>query len=390
MKISRVLGGAGRRMLAAVAVLAVATGTLAACDKTAETDEKPPIRLGALLPLSGYFAPTGQPMADAYNMAVKEANEAGGVLGRPVEIVFGDDACDPAAAVAGANELVGKDITVSVGGGCSVAAVPSLKIFHAAGIPMIIPAANSTDLLAPGYNSVFLLAGTTKLEAKRSIEVMAELGTRRVAIVDDGTSFSDTLASETTTFVQQADSGTTFTGRQRVSQGATSYPRVVATVLQQRADLVFYTGYYAEAAKLVRDLHTAHYTGKILLADAGTDPALLKQITPAEGNNLYGLSLPVAQFMPQASAWAAKYRAAYGREPGPFTMQSYDAARLAINAIARAGTTDREAVRKAIADTKPGDVQLLSGPSEFRRDGTQVNPSFLLLRARNGAFALAD
>ncbi|WP_212841703.1 branched-chain amino acid ABC transporter substrate-binding protein [Catellatospora sp. IY07-71] len=348
------------------------------------------MRLGALLPLSGYFAPTGRPMADAYNMAVKEANEAGGVLGRRVEIVFGDDACDPGAAVASANELVSKDIVVSVGGGCSVAAVPSLKIFRAAEIPMIIPAANSTDLLAPGYDSVFLLAGTTRLEAKRSVEVMGKLGVRRVAVVDDGTSFSDTLAAETTTFVKEIDNGATPTGRQRVSQGATSYPRVVATVLQQRADMVFYTGYYAEAAKLIRDLRAAHYTGTILLADAGTDPALLSQITPAEAEGLYGLSLPVAQFMPQAAAWAAKYRAAYGREPGPFTMQAYDAARLAINAIGRAGTLDRDAVRKAIADTKPGDIQLLSGPSEFQRDGTQVNPTFLLLRAQHGAFVLSD
>ncbi|GAA1376416.1 hypothetical protein GCM10009661_44520 [Catellatospora chokoriensis] len=48
-------------------------------------------------------------------------------------------------------------------------------------------------------------------------------------------------------------------------------------------------------------------------------------------------------------------------------------------AISAARPPDREAVRTAIADTKPGDVQLLSGPSEFRRDGTQVNPTFLLL-----------
>lgn len=349
----------------------------------------PPVRLGALLPLSGYFAPTGQPMADAYNMAVKEANEAGGVLGRRVEMVFGDDACDPGAAVVSANQLVSKDITVSVGGGCSVAAVPSLKIFRAAGIPMIIPAANSTDLLAPGYDSVFLLAGTTRLEAKRAVEAMGGLGVRRVAVVDDGTSFSDTLASETITFVKEVDNGTVFTGRQRVSQGATSYPRVVATVLQQRADMVFYTGYYAEAAKLIRDLRAARYTGKILLADAGTDPALLKQITSAEAEGLYGLSLPVAQFMPQAAEWAAKYRAAYGREPGPFTMQAYDAARLALNAIGRAGTLDREAVRKAIADTKPGDIRLLSGPAEFQPNGTQVNPTFLLLQAHHGVFVLA-
>jgi branched-chain amino acid transport system substrate-binding protein len=92
--------------------------------------------------------------------------------------------------VVSAKELVRKDITVSVGGGCSVAAVPVLKVFRDAGIPMIIPSANSTDLLAPGYDSVFLLSGTTKVEAQKAVAALANLHATRVAAVHDGTSFS--------------------------------------------------------------------------------------------------------------------------------------------------------------------------------------------------------
>jgi branched-chain amino acid transport system substrate-binding protein len=60
--------------------------------------------------------------------------------------------------VSKANELVAREITVSVGGLCSAATVPTLKVFRAVGIPMIIPGANSSDLLAPRYDNVFLLA----------------------------------------------------------------------------------------------------------------------------------------------------------------------------------------------------------------------------------------
>ena len=70
-------------------------------------------------------------------------------------------------------------------------------------------------------------------------------------------------------------------------------------------------------------------------------------------------------------------------------MQAYDSARLALDAVKRAGTTDRAAVRKAIAAATPKDVELLSGPAEFGPDGTQLNPTFILLRVRNGAFELA-
>ena len=94
-------------------------------------------------------------------------------------------------------------------------------------------------------------------------------------------------------------------------------------------DVVFFTGYYAEAATLIRDLRAANYTGQIMLSDAGTDPTLFTLISPAEAEGVYGLTLPLAQFEPRAKAWAARYKSAYGMEPGPFTMQAYDAVRLA-------------------------------------------------------------
>ena len=347
------------------------------------------VRLGSLVPLSGSNGPTGQRVVQAQQMAVKEANEAGGILGHRVELVIKDDACDDGTAVVGANEMVGQDITLSVGGACSKATVPVLKVFRDAGIPMIIPASNSTDLLAPGYDSVFLLSGTSKIEAQRAIGAMGRLGISRVDVVDDGTSFPQTLADAAVASLRKPGSTTSLAAQNTLSQGATSYPRIVASVLREHADMVFFTGYYPEAATLIRDLRAAKYAGKIMLADAGTDPTLFTLLSPAEAEGVYGLTLPLAQFEPRATAWAARYKAAYGKEPGPFTMQGYDAVRLGLNAIQRAGSLDRTAIRKAIASTTPGDVALLSGPARFNPDGTEVNPTFILLQINNGTFALA-
>ena len=70
-------------------------------------------------------------------------------------------------------------------------------------------------------------------------------------------------------------------------------------------------------------------------------------------------------------------------------MQAYDAVKLALDAIRRAGSLDHAKVRAAIAATAPGDVTLLSGPSKFQGDGTQQNPTFVLLQIHDGAFTLA-
>jgi len=391
----RNLQGRGRARLRnrAITTVLVAIVLIVGAVSCGEPQTPPPaqkvVRLGSLVPLSGSNGPTGQRVVQAQQMAVKEANEAGGILGHRVELVIKDDACDDGTAVVGANEMVGQDITLSVGGACSKATVPVLKVFRDAGIPMIIPASNSTDLLAPGYDSVFLLSGTSKIEAQRAIGAMGRLGISRVDVVDDGTSFPQTLADAAVASLRKPGSTTSLAAQNTLSQGATSYPRIVASVLREHADMVFFTGYYPEAATLIRDLRAAKYAGKIMLADAGTDPTLFTLLSPAEAEGVYGLTLPLAQFEPRATAWAARYKAAYGKEPGPFTMQGYDAVRLGLNAIQRAGSLDRTAIRKAIASTTPGDVALLSGPARFNPDGTEVNPTFILLQINNGTFALA-
>jgi branched-chain amino acid transport system substrate-binding protein len=98
----------------------------------------------------------------------------------------------------------------------------------------------------------------------------------------------------------------------------------------------------------------------------------------------------MAEFAPRVAGWAKRYEAIAGKPPGPFCMQAYDAARLALDAIRRAGTLEHDAVRAAIATTAPGDIELLSGPSKFNADGTQVDPSFVQLQVHNGKFTLAD
>src|SRR5438045_703127 len=125
-------------------------------------------------------------------------------------------------------------------------------------------------------------------------------------------------------------------------------PRIVEAVQAAAADMVFFTGYFAEAAKLIRDLRAAGYPGKIMLSDGGVDPALFTVVHPAQAEGVYGLSLPLPQFEPKATAWAARYKTITGKAPGPFTMQAYDAVKLALNAIRRAGSVDRAKVRAAI------------------------------------------
>jgi branched-chain amino acid transport system substrate-binding protein len=379
----------GYGMAALTIALAMGLTACGSSDKSgAPAASSSVIRLGALMPITGDNAPSAESIVPALNIAAKEANNAGGVLGRRIEIVTADDACDPQTAVIEANAMIKEDITVSVGGYCSSATVPTLKIFHSAGIPMIIPAANSTDLIAPRYDSVFLLAGTTTIEAQRAVTWMPQLGAHKVVVVHDGTSFSETIASSAREAAREPGSQVSIVSELQVSQGADRYDGIAARIVAAGGDIIFYTGYYAEAGKLIRDLRAAGYQGKVILSDGGVNPAVFRGVDPAALEGTYGVALPMPQFERDLASWSAEYRALAGRDPGPFTMQAYDAVRLAINAIQRAGTLDRSAVRRALADTRPNDVNLLSGSASFKPDGTQKTVRFILLRAQHGAFVL--
>jgi branched-chain amino acid transport system substrate-binding protein len=373
-----------------VALLASASG-LGGCKSNTPAQTATPgvIRLGTMSALSGPNAPYGTPVVKAQQMAVEEVNSAGGVLGRQIELVTADDACDPGAGVLAANKLVGADIVVSVGGVCSSATVPTLKIFHDAGIPMIVPVANSTELLAAGYDSVFLITGTVAAEAEFMLKAMKKVGSTKMAVVHDGTSFPETLAKATVDAASaRPQHDITIIANVRLSEGAPSQSRIAKEVIQGAPDTVFYTGYQPECRQLVVDLRNAGYTGRIVGGDGvSDDTALLKGLSERQTDDLYRVSVPDPAFLPDLDPWAARFKAATRTTPNGFAVAGYDSVMLAVDAIRRAGSLDHAAIRQAIANSR--DIRLLTGNPQFKPDGSRVIPNFLLLRTKSGRFQLA-
>ena len=373
------------RLLSAAVLLTALAGCGTSAPAASDEAAKPEvIRLGTLVPLSGRNSPSGEAMVAAARLAVQEANDKGGVLGRQVELVVEDDACDPGTAVTAARNLIAKDVTVSVGGYCSSATVPTLKIFRTAGVPMIVALSNSTDLLTPGYDSIFLICGMVTAEADFAVDWMKRLGGHRLAVVHDGTSFPITLAESTVASAERTGD-VKVAAKLELSQGAPSYARTATSVIKSGADVVYYTGYYAEANQLIKDLRDGGFKGSVVVGDGATDGPLLENLTAAQSKKVYGTALIVPEFMPELKAWSDRYQAATGAAPGPSTVEAYDAVNVALDAISRAGSTDRAAVRKAISTTN---MQAMSGPMSFNADGTRKVPKFLLLRAEGKGFSL--
>jgi len=380
----RTLGVLGVATAVLLAISACSSGTPAG-DSGGGTDSGP-VKLGMVVPISGSSAPTGESMSNGAQMAVDEINKAGGVLGRQVSLQIEDEACDAQQGVASANKLVSSGVVVSVGGYCSGATLPQLPIFNKANIPMIIPAANSQDLVKQGLKNVFLINGTGLQQSTAALDFMKKQGYKAIALVDDNTSYSADITTETGKQIA-ADGSTEVVLKTSVNAGESDYSSVVRDILGSNADLVYWTGYYQEGGLIIDQLDKAGYTGDIMVADGSADPTLAT-IAGKAAEGVYATMTPTPNTIKGAEGWIADYKKAFGADPKPYSTQSYDAVYLAVAAIKAAGDTKGDDIIKALEEIK--NFKAFSGPLTFTPEHTLASGGFVILVMENGDFQLYD
>ncbi|MFE5671966.1 branched-chain amino acid ABC transporter substrate-binding protein [Agromyces sp. NPDC056523] len=346
-----------------------------------------PITLGMLAPFSGSESAFGAYMQNGAQLAIDELNADGGVLGRDLELVVEDDACDATTAVAGANKLVTDGVHASVGGYCSGATLPTLPIFDEAGIPMVIPAANSNELVQ-GLPGVFLINGTGTQQAAAAVQYAEKIGATTVAAIDDATSYSADLAAS---FVEQAEeAGLEVAFEATVTPGENDYSAVATQLASGQPDLVYWTGYYQEGGLIVRQATDAGYDGTFLVGDGSVDAKFAEIAGPGYTDHVVATFTQTPDMIEGADDWIASYSELAGEAPGPYSTQSYDAVRVVAQAIGDAGSTETEDVIAAIEALDGFDT--FAGPLTFTDDHTLSGGGFVIVAIdpESGAFVLED
>ncbi|MGI5487406.1 branched-chain amino acid ABC transporter substrate-binding protein [Microtetraspora malaysiensis] len=360
---------------------------LLAGDTGSDEKKNEPIKLGMLIPQSGSEAAIGPYMSNAAQLAVDEINAKGGVLGRTLELKTADDACDPQTAAAGANKLVTEGIHVSIGGYCSGATLPTLPIFAKAGIPMIIPAANSQELVDQKLKNVFLINGTGTQQAAAAAAWMAKDGATRVALMHDNTSYSKDIALRTQARLDESGGPATAI-LEAVTPKESDYSANITKVLAKRPDYVYWTGYFQEGGLIARQLRQAGYKGKIMVGDGSVSPKLIEIAGPEAATGLYATMTQTPDTLEGAENWIADYKKKFGTDPGPYSNQAYDAVRLAAEAVTKAGGTDGQKLISALEAIEG--FSMFSGPLKFTPEHTLSTGGFQILVVKGGKFALQD
>jgi branched-chain amino acid transport system substrate-binding protein len=301
-----------------------------------------PVRIGFFMSITGRDA----------RVAVDELNAAGGVLGRPVELVVEDNRSLAGESATAVKKLISRDGVVALVGECSSSrTLEAAPIAQESGIPLVSPASTSPKVTQAG-DAIFRVCFTDSFQG----QVMAtfarrRLGLSRAALLVDATApYSVGLAEYfEKTFTEL---GGTIVASQKYSGAESDFRAQLTAIRAAHPDALFLPGYYVAAGLVARQARELGLGATLLGGDGFEAPQLLEIGGDALNGAYYSTHFAAENPGPASRVFTEEFRRRYGSVPNGLSAITYDAVRLVADAARRAGTTERRALRRAIAQTR--------------------------------------
>jgi branched-chain amino acid transport system substrate-binding protein len=316
-------------------------------------------------------------------MAIDDLNAAGGVLGRPLLLVTEDTQSKPGETATVVKKLISRDKVIALLG--EVASSRSLEaapIAQAAKVPMISPASTNPKVTETGayiFRTCFIDPFQGPVMARFARE---HLKAKRVAlVVSNSSAYSIGLAK----FFRESfvANGGTIVLEQKYSEGDKDFKAQLTAIKAAGVDAVFNPGYYNEGALIVRQARDLGLTLPIFGADSWEAEALIQLGGKAmEGAYLCSHYSPEDP-SPRVQNFVAAYKKRFGSTPDSNASLGYDSVLVLVDAIRRAGTTERNALREAIATTR--DFMAVTGKITIDSE-RNASKNAVIVQVRNGKF----
>lgn len=342
-------------------------GLLATLGCTRTTNE---IRIGVYTSLTGSTATWGQSGKMAIDLAVEEVNAKGGVLGKPVKVIYEDDQSLPEQAKTAVVKLIKQHKVVAVIGenasSRSLAAAPECQRNK---IPMVSPFSTNPKVTQVG-DFIFRVCYIDPFQGSAMAKfAYQQLNARRVAILRDvKNDYSVGLAeyfSKTFTGL-----GGTIVADASYSEGDVEFRAQLTALKTANADTVFIPGYYTEIGLIARQARELGLTVPLLGGDGWDSPKTVELGGEAINGAYFTTTFAPDDPNPLGQAFIQAYRAKYQKDPDGTAAVGYEAALVLFDAITRAGSTDGPAIRDALAKTR--DFHGVSGTLSIDSDRNAV------------------
>jgi branched-chain amino acid transport system substrate-binding protein len=309
-------------------------------------DPNTTIKIAMAGPITGDVAQYGEMQMTGGQMAVHQINAAGGVLGKQLEAVIYDDACDPKQAVAVANKIVNDGIGFVLGHLCSSSTQPASDIYEDSRILMITAASTSPEITERGYKMVFRTIGLDSHQGPTAANFIADhIKPKKIAVIHDKQQYGEGIATAVKqTLEQRGHQIALFEG---ISKGDKDFSALIAKLKQAEVDFVYYGGYHPELGLILRQSAEKGFNAKFM-GPEGVGNADISAIAGQASEGLLVTLPPSFDQDPANQALVEAFRAE-GKDPsGAFILTAYAAVQVMADAMKATGGTDTNAIQAYI------------------------------------------
>lgn len=293
-----------------------------------------PVRIGLLAGLSDRGSDFGESVRNGVILAVERQNRAGGINGRPIELIVRDDGQEREQAIRAAEELIALKPEIIIGPVTSSMASIVVPLMNRAGQVMISPTVASTDFQGKDDN-FFRVNRTTGEAARHHATVLYERGARRVGIAFDASNlpYSDTWVKAFRAQFEHLGGSVPQTSLFE-SAATPSFAEVIARLLPARPDTLLFVASSLDTARLCQQARRQAPGLRLTSTEWAASGELLSEMGGEAVDGLliahaYDRDDPGAAFQ----AFRDGYRQRFQREFGSFSLLAFDTANVVIAAL---------------------------------------------------------
>lgn len=308
------------------------------------------VKIGFNVPLTGFAAADGKSALNGAKLAVKQANQAGGINGKMIELVVYDDQASPKQAVPISNKLIEKDkVVAAISGSYSGATRAAAGVFQSAEIPYISAYAVHPEITKAG-NYVFRTSFMGEVQGRAGAKLIgATLQRKRVVLITLKTDFGKSLAAG---FKEAADQfNLQIVNEYEYSIKDRQFGPIVAKVKADAPEAIYATGYFFTAGPLVSQLRAAGITVPVIGQEGYDSEQFIKIAGKASEGTIITTSLDRDSNSSETRSFISEFEAMAGHKVDMVAASGHTAMKVLVAAMKKAGTTSPSAIRNAIAQT---------------------------------------
>lgn len=371
-----------RLFLSAIAVFCCVAFIVSGCGQSGKSGGEGTIKIGFFGPLSGDAATDGVHGKNAAQLAIDEANAAGGINGTKLELVAEDDQAKPQEALKAVQKLItttGVDAVMA--GSYSTPVKTVAPTIQSARVPMTVSIATH-PAVTEGGKYIFQVVYTGKVQGASMASFVIERQLKKFIVFYDESDYGITTSEAFAAKLEEL--GGKVVAKRSFKFGEKDFNPLIALIKQQPVDGVYVVGYYNEAAQIVRQAREQGVNVPFFGVDGFDSPKFLELGGDAVNGVIFSTSFSTEDPRPIVQNFVSSYKQKYGELPSMVAAQAYDATRILIEAIKKAGSRDKEAIRNAIAEIK--DFDGVTGKiSSFNSLNQAVKP-IVFIEVKDGKF----